>query len=195
MDPAGVVGVVLAGGRGRRLGGVGKASLALHGRPLLSYPLAALGGVFTRTAVVAKADNKVLPLPVGAELWIEPDEPRHPLIGIATALRRAGGSAVFVCAADLPLISIDEIRAILLADDVHRGSPPGVVVPRAGGRLQPLCALYRPVVLAAVERAGRHAALTSVVTGLEPLIVERRDADPYTNVNTRKELDDLISRT
>jgi molybdopterin-guanine dinucleotide biosynthesis protein A len=183
------IGVVLAGGRGRRLGGVGKASLQLAGRPLFHYPLRALLAVFADLAVVAKPDSRVLPLPGGVDLWIEPDRPNHPLVGIVEALRRADGRPVFVCAADMPLIEAHELRAILLADDLHRHPRAVAVVPRAGGRLQPLCALYRPETLPAFARAGAHAALTRVVEGLAPLIVDRPDAHMYLNVNTRPELE------
>lgn len=181
------VGVVLAGGRGRRLGGTGKASLPIAGHPLFSYPLQALRSVFADVAVVAKPDSTVLPLPGDVELWIEPQRPNHPIVGIVEALRRGGGRPVFVVAADMPLINRDEMRALLLADELHHRDPTAVV-PRVAGRLQPLCALYRPCALPAFERAAERAALTRVVAGLEPLVVERLDARPYLNVNTRADL-------
>jgi GTP:adenosylcobinamide-phosphate guanylyltransferase len=46
--------VVLAGGRGSRLGGEGKASLELAGRPMLAYVLEALNGALDEVAVAAK---------------------------------------------------------------------------------------------------------------------------------------------
>jgi molybdopterin-guanine dinucleotide biosynthesis protein A len=184
-----VLGAVLAGGRGRRLGGPGKAVLELDGKPLLHYPLAVLRDLFGAVVVVAKADNPVLPLPHGVELWIEPDEPRHPRAGVIEALRRAAGQAVFVCAADMPLIDRDELRAIMLADELHAGEPPAAVVPRVDGRLQPLCALYRPAALPILERARPGASLMQSVARLAPLIVERRDPRPYLNVNRRADLE------
>jgi len=55
--------VVLAGGRDSRLGGEGKATVEVAGRPLLAYVLEAMTSP-----------------PVA--LWTEPDEPRHPLAGL-----------------------------------------------------------------------------------------------------------------
>lgn len=187
------IGVVLAGGRGRRLGGIGKASLPLAGQPLFHYPLQALRSVFAEVAVVAKPDSRVLPMPGDVALWIEPQNPNHPLVGIVEALRRAAGRAVFVCAADLPLIDRAELRAIMLADELHRRPRAIAVVPHADGHLQPLCALYRPDALPAFERAGAHSAVTRVVTGLEPLVVERPDQRPYLNVNTRAQLEEATA--
>jgi molybdopterin-guanine dinucleotide biosynthesis protein A len=171
------------------MGGPGKAALELLAHPLYRYPLDALLSVFGEAVVVAKRDNPVLPLPHGVELWVEPDEPRHPLVGICLALRRAAGRSICVCAADLPLIEPGELRALVLATELHRDSEWVAVVPRADGRLQPLCALYSPAALPALERAGPRAALTRVVAGLHPLVVERLDARPYLNVNTRAELE------
>src|SRR5581483_281554 len=99
----GPIGVVLAGGAGRRIGG-SKAQVLLRGRPLIHYPLAVLRAALDEVAVVAKGDTE-LPELGGVELWIEPDEPRHPLAGILHGLRRAGGRAVLACAADMPLIT------------------------------------------------------------------------------------------
>src|SRR4051812_49455051 len=89
------VGVVLAGGLGRRLGG-DKAIVELEGRALVLYPLEALHEVCDEVAVVAKRDTLLPPLAGIASLWVEPDEPRHPLCGVAHALRLALGRAVLV---------------------------------------------------------------------------------------------------
>ncbi|HEX6711829.1 MAG TPA: NTP transferase domain-containing protein, partial [Thermoleophilaceae bacterium] len=51
-------GVVLAGGLGRRMGAP-KATAMLVGRPLIAYPLDALGAVTDRVVVVAKRDTEL----------------------------------------------------------------------------------------------------------------------------------------
>src|SRR3954454_14456578 len=96
------VGVVLAGGLGRRLGG-DKAIVELEGRPLALYPLEALHEVCDQVAVVAKRDTLLPPLGGVAQLWSEPDTPRHPLTGVVHALRLAAGRSILVVAVDLPL--------------------------------------------------------------------------------------------
>src|SRR3954451_470138 len=138
-EPASPVGVVLAGGLGRRLGG-DKAIVELEGRPLVLYPLEALHEVCDDVAVVAKRDTILPPLAGVADLWIEPDEPRHPLAGVAHALRLALGRPVLVVAGDLPLMDAETLRAIATADT----GDAAVVAPRVHGRLMPLCALYTP---------------------------------------------------
>jgi molybdopterin-guanine dinucleotide biosynthesis protein A len=61
-----VIGVVLAGGEGKRLGGGSKAAAPLAGRPLVEYPLEALAEVCERVVIVCKRDT-LLPELTGAE--------------------------------------------------------------------------------------------------------------------------------
>ncbi len=178
------IGVVLAGGRGRRIGG-GKAVVELHGRPLLSYPLSALRGALEEVVVVAKADTELPALP-GTTVWIEPDEPRHPLAGIVYALGAAEGRAVLVAAGDLPFLTLELVRRLAVAD---AGGRPAVV-PRAGGRLQPLLARYDAAAAAPLARAlelpgGR---LTAAVEAIGPALLECDDERPFFNVNVPEDL-------
>src|SRR5256885_1284659 len=107
-DAAGPLGAVLAGGLGRRLGG-SKATVALAGRPLISYPLQALRSALGAVVVVAKGDTQ-LPDGLEAPVWVEPEHPRHPLTGLVHALSLAGGRPVLVCACDLPLVTEELVR-------------------------------------------------------------------------------------
>src|SRR5690242_17716131 len=85
-----VIGALLAGGKGSRLGGRSKAAIEVAGRPLAAYPAEALSAVCERIAIVAKVGTD-LPELDGVERWDEPDEPRHPVVGIVHALDRAEG--------------------------------------------------------------------------------------------------------
>lgn len=108
-----MIGAVLAGG-GRRRGERGSAPAALlAGRPLVSYPVAALAGVCDRIAVVCK-EHTTLPKLPGTERWNESAEPRHPLTGIVHALEMAAGP-VLVCAGDMPFVTADACRTLLHA--------------------------------------------------------------------------------
>lgn len=177
------LGVVLAGGAGRRIGG-DKAVVQLAGRPLLHYPLAVLELVLDEVVVVAKSDTVLPALPDVVPIWIEPDLPRHPLVGIAHALRCAAGRPVLACAADLPLIMPSVLRELLLADP---GEAPAVV-PRAAERLQPLCALYLPQSLPALDNFPPDARATDVVEALGPAVVEIDDPNAFFNINAPEDL-------
>ena len=126
------IGVILAGGEGRRIGG-SKATVELHGQPLIVYPWRALRAVLEEVVILAKAST-ALPALAGITVWIEPEEPRHPLHGIVHALALAGGRRVLICAVDLPFVTPDLIRALVSADLC--GAP--AVVASLGPQLQPL---------------------------------------------------------
>jgi molybdopterin-guanine dinucleotide biosynthesis protein A len=178
------VGAVLAGGAGRRLGGA-KATVRLNRRPLISYPLEAVWRGLGNAVVVAKMGTELPPLP-GTSVWIEPEEPRHPLAGLVHALRMAGDRSVLVCAGDLPLITPKLIAELALAE----AGGALAVVACAGEQLQPLLGCYRqealPRLVAALGRPD--VRLTEVVAGLEPELYEVPDPLLLFNVNTPEDL-------
>ena len=185
--PGPPIGVVLAGGAGRRLGG-SKACVQLAGRPLICWPLAVLQAALADVAVVAKRDTPLPPLPCGVQVWHEPDEPRHPLTGILEALRRAQPRAVLVCAVDMPLLDAAAVRLLVGA----AAGPGGVALATADGRLQPLLGRYEAVAfaaLAAAAEADPRSPLTRTVLALEPTRVQL-PAQALHNVNDRHDLEE-----
>ena len=178
------LGVVLAGGLGRRIGG-GKAIVELDHRPLISYPLEAVWRALGNVAIVAKLDTE-LPAVPGATVWIEPEEPRHPLTGILHALSLAEGRPVVVCAADMPFVSQQLVREIAHAD--ARGS--SAVVASARGGMQPLLGCYLPAALKPLEAARRAGdrPLRETVDSLQLVLYEVGDAEALFNVNTPDDL-------
>ena len=170
-------GIVLAGGRGSRMGAESKPGADLGGRPMIAWPLAALAAVCDRRAVVAKADTVLPRLPDGVERWHEPDRPRHPLTGLVCALQRAGGP-VLVCAADMPFVTAASLRRVAAA----RGDA-AACVGRAGGRLQPLLAVYAPAALETLCAAEEDAPLTATVQALDPVVIDVPERDA-TSIDT-----------
>jgi molybdopterin-guanine dinucleotide biosynthesis protein A len=174
----GAIGVVLAGGAGRRIGG-DKAIVELEGRPLLLYPLNVLRAVLDDVAVVAKQSTVLPGLDGEVAIWLEADEPRHPLAGIVHALRCARGRPIVVLAGDMPFVTRGLVAA--LARERSRGAV--AVVPRAGGRLQPLCARYEPGALTTLAAADLAAPLRDVIAGLSPRVLDWPDEEPFFTVN------------
>lgn len=158
-----------------------KPAALLGGRPLASYPAAALLEVCDDVAVVCKRDTSLPPLP-GLTRWDEPDEPRHPLTGIVHALETAG-AAVLVCAADMPFVTADACRTLLQV--ASQGGT--AVVGTADGVMQPTFALYAVAALDVLRAAPADAPLTATVEELEPLRVAL-PAALVRSVNTPEDL-------
>lgn len=179
-----MVGAILAGGAGRRMGG-SKAARMLAGRPLAAYPAAALRPSCARVALVAKPGDE-LPDIAGVELWDgEPSEPRHPATGIAYALDQAD-ERVLVCACDMPFVTDGECRRLIDAAR-DRGEAPAVVAV-AGGALQPVLGIYPPSALAPLAAAAASGArLVDAVEALGPVLVEL-PVEAVRSVNTEEDL-------
>jgi molybdopterin-guanine dinucleotide biosynthesis protein A len=177
-------GVILAGGSGRRIGG-SKGIVNLRGRPLIAYPLEALRGALGDVAIVAKADTELPSLP-GVTVWIEPDSPRHPLLGLIEALGLADGRPVVVCPSDMPFVTAELIRALARADP---GAAPAVVA-GCEGRMQPLLGCYQPQtieLLRAIPIEG-DVSLGEAIAGIGAAIYEVQEPDELFSVNAPDDL-------
>lgn len=167
-----VLGAVLAGGRGSRIGGA-KATVELAGRPLIAYPLAALEAAGVEAVVVAKPGSELPPL--GCPIIREPELPHHPLCGIVAALRAARGRAVIVIACDMPLTD-----PALLAHLAAAGDP--LLVPVLDGHLQPLQARYGPELGPRLEAAlEREEPLRRTVESLSPRLLGSEELSRFGN--------------
>jgi len=160
--------------------GAAKPGALLAGRPLVSYPVAALAAVCDRVAVVAKADTELPAL--DAERWDEPAEPRHPIAGIRYALERTGGPIV-VCAADMPFATPEVLRRI--ADALRAGAYAAAAV--SEDRLEPLLAGYGTAALEQLAQAPDDAPLRRTVESLMPVRLEVAPEVVF-NVNTPADL-------
>jgi molybdopterin-guanine dinucleotide biosynthesis protein A len=89
------------------------------------------------------------------------------------------GRPVLVVPVDLPLIDAATLQALLRADRTGVAA----VVPRAHGRLQPLCALYCPAALAGLEAFDVTARAIDVVTALGIRELDGLDPMAFFNVN------------
>lgn len=159
-----MIGAILAGGAGKRLGGVSKATLELDGRPLAAYVAGVLAEVCESVAIVCKPDTDAPDLP-GVERWDEPAEPHHPLTGIVYALERAGGP-VLVCAVDMPHVTPDACRSLF---DAAPGGAAAVAV--GAGEMCPVFGVYAPAALEVLREAPEDAPLRDTVAALDPVRV------------------------
>ena len=179
---------IMAGGKSRRMG-QDKAWIELAGRPLIARVAAVLGEVADEVIVVAN-DERYASL----GLRVVPD--RFPeggaLGGIATGVGAATHDCVLVAACDMPFLSVAVWRVLL----DHRDEA-DVVIPRVGGELETMHALYTRACVSPMERAlaagkMRIISFFDEVRVREVAEPELRGADPtlraFTNVNTPEEL-------
>ncbi|MCV0416559.1 MAG: molybdenum cofactor guanylyltransferase [Brevundimonas sp.] len=179
--------VVLAGGEGRRIGG-GKPLRRLAGQTLLDRALAQARTVSDMVAVAVRDPAQAAGVD-GARLI--PDAPwEGPLGGLAAALvfaRQAGRTAVLTLPCDMPLVPPDLAGRLTAALDGH-----GAALASSGGRLHPVCGLWRTDRLGALSAyaATGQRSLKGFAAGIGFVAVDwpAEPVDPFFNVNTAADL-------
>lgn len=181
---------ILAGGRGRRLDGRTKPLVELApGQTILSRQVAAL-------ATLGAVPRLIAPdavLFAGLPFEVVPDLVAAGALGaLYTAVATSPTPYVLAIAGDLPFVSAPFL-AVLLA---RRGEAEAVV-PRPGGRWQPLCGVYhRDVAPRLKERIARGQwRVTDALDDLSVAEVTDADLAPFDpdgrlllNVNTPDDL-------
>jgi molybdopterin-guanine dinucleotide biosynthesis protein A len=178
------IGIVLAGGMGRRIGGC-KATVDLCGTPLICYPLRALQAALDDVAVIAKPGSLLPSLP-GVTVWLEPRSPRHPLVGIVHGLGLAEGRAALICAVDLPFVTAAFVRRLVETDP--DGAP--AVLAAHEGAPQPLLGCYQPQAAELLAPSALQATvpLREAVEAIGPRLLEVEDPELLFNVNAPEDV-------
>lgn len=177
---------IIAGGRGRRLGGLNKSDLVIGGRRIIDRQLDVLGHVAEHILVVSNDHHRFRcsGLQVCDDLVCD----AGPLSGVHTALVRSPTVRTMVIACDLPFLTARFLRHL-----AARKTDADAVIPRNFIGRQPLCAVYSRTCLEPIRRMialgdFRVSGLGDAVcvTELEPKEVASYDPDGMLlfNVNT-----------
>ncbi len=191
-----ILGVVLAGGQSRRMGGVDKAFVELDGRPLVGHVIDRALPQVDRLIVNANGGHDRFSdygLPVVSDLM-----PGHagPLAGILTAMiwaRENVGEAIWIASfpTDAPLIPDDLVSGLLTAvcEDETR-----LACAESAGRTHPVIGLW-PIALAddllsamrdedirKIDRWTVRHPLSEVSWPVEPF-------DPFLNINRPEDVE------
>ena len=184
----GVTGVILAGGTGRRMGGVDKGLVALDGKPMVEHVLARLAPQVDAVLINA---NQNLDRYARLGVPVVPDAIpgfAGPLAGFSAGLAAATTEFVVTVPCDSPFLPHDLV-ARLMADLVaHRAD---LAVARTFDQPHPVFALVRRRVFAHLasflDGGGRkidawYATLATVETAFDD------EADAFRNINTGADL-------
>jgi len=180
----GVAGVVLAGGAGRRMGGLDKAALQVGGVTLLDRVLTAARPVCDRLVVVGPTRPTTIP---GVEFVMEDHRGGGPVPAVLAGLSACPEcDTLLVLATDLPLLLPDHLR--LLLSELERRPDIEVVAALGPQGANPLLAAYRSAALASrATRLGLGPG--AAASRLLPDAVRTVDLGPATlNVNRPEEL-------
>lgn len=182
----GVSGIVLAGGQGRRMGGVDKGLQPLRGRPMIEWVLARLAPQVAEVIVNAnqniqsyeKYGHRVVPDEIGGFAG--------PLAGLHAGLKAASSPLVVTVPCDSPFLPADLV--FRLQQNLNQND---LAVAKTGNQPHPVFALMKRQVRESLEaflaQGGRkidawYAALKVVEVSFDD------EADAFRNINTLEEL-------
>jgi molybdopterin-guanine dinucleotide biosynthesis protein A len=189
-----ITGLVLAGGQGRRMGGVDKGLQPLRGRPMVEWVIERLAPQVDEVIVNANANleryaalgRRVVSDAIGGFAG--------PLAGLHAGLAAARHPLLVTVPCDSPFLPADLVAR--LADALEREGC-DLAVAKTGDQPHPVFSLVRAAVLphltAFLEAGGRkidawYATLKVVEVAFDD------EADAFSNINTRAELAEHESR-
>lgn len=181
-----IAGLILAGGGGRRFGGVDKGHLELDGRPLVVHVLDRLA---PQVAAVMISANEHAPAYRYLDL---------PVVGDRLGAGPLAGLHAGLVASPLPWLVLGPCDGPFLPRDLVArlaGAWPGpevvAVVPHDGRRLQPLFGLYHRDLRPALEDylASGNRRVDEFVSGRPHRVVDLSDAaDGFLNLNRPEDM-------
>jgi molybdopterin-guanine dinucleotide biosynthesis protein A len=187
-----ITGLVLAGGRGQRLGGVDKGLQCWRGVALVDH---ALAGLAPQVRVVMISANRNAADYARRSRHVLPDASDDypgPLAGILAGLRAATTPWLAVVPCDCPRLPSDLVARLARAVDGSRGAVVRRDQGADGARLEPVCCLLSTALaddLAAYLAAGGRKVEGWVARHASPVSFDRPgDAAAFANVNTPADL-------
>jgi len=190
--------IILAGGKGKRMGYREKALMAINGKPLISYVIESLEKVVDNIIISVrdKAQGKLLDsvLP-GYTYAFDEYENTGPLAGILSGLTVCTDDFCFIAACDMPFINENVIKLLFTSGEDHDAA-----IPRwEDGFLEPLHAVYKckPMIFETKKaiKNGEKIVLAPIqklrVNYVEMEDIRKIDMNlrTFININTPEEMD------
>lgn len=174
-------GLVLAGGRGTRLGQRDKGALDYHGVPQARWAYALVAQVCPRTFVAVRPEQAHTTPYAGLPLLLDQRADAGPAAGLLAAFDADPGAAWLVLAADLPLVDIALLERLTAARDPELV---GTAYRQADGQPEPLCAIFEPAArLALLAQPPDRISLRRVLVDGPSRLIEPTDPARLRSVN------------
>jgi molybdopterin-guanine dinucleotide biosynthesis protein A len=178
--------LVLAGGQGRRMGGVDKGLQPLRGKPMAQWALERLAPQVDELLIncnqnleaYARFGRRLVPDEIGGFAG--------PLAGLHAGLKAAAHPLVVTVPCDSPYLPLDLVSRLCVAIPDK-----DLAVAKTGDQPHPVFSLVRKDVLQSLEAflAGGGRKIDAWYASLRTIEVSFDDeADAFRNINTREEL-------
>ena len=186
-----VAAFILGGGKSTRMG-TDKAFVLLDGRTLLQRALDLARLLTSDVRIVGDRGKFAQFAPVVEDVFRD----CGPLGGIHAALKASSAELNLILAVDVPFLSTALLEYLIMC--ARNSANATVAVAQAAGRLQPLCAVYRPQFADAAENSLRsgHYKIDALFAAPHTRIVAEKELESagfsssmFRNLNTPGELE------
>ena len=190
----GVSGIVLAGGQGRRMGGVDKGLQLLRGKPMVQWVLGRLEPQVDEVLINANQNLQAYARFAHRVVTDEVAGFAGPLAGLASGMKATRQPLVVTVPCDSPFLPFDLVARLRSGMDA---STADLAVAKTGTQPHPVFAMVRRSLLANLEAflasGGRKIdAWYAPLAIVEVLFDDQPEA--FSNINTRDELAEFEKR-
>jgi len=144
-----ITAVILAGGQGRRMGGMDKGLLEFNGKPLVAILIAELENQSVDIILNANRNLQSYQAYGYPVISDQLEDYQGPLAGFASAMKTVTTDYILTLPCDSPLLARDYVTRFL---DCHAQHAAPIIVAFDGVRLQPVHALIRVDLLPSLIR-------------------------------------------
>jgi len=186
-DRSEITGLILAGGRGERMGGLDKGWVEVQGRPLIETVVERFAPQVGTLLISANRNLQrygALGIVVtDHDAGVAAEEFPGPLIGLLAGMRRARSAWLAIAPCDAPLLPLDLVARLAAAAGAGNAE---AALARVDGRLQPVFALVATRLQAALADAvaDRQRALHAWFASVGAHPVDFPDDAAFRNVNS-----------
>ncbi|MFL2832928.1 MAG: NTP transferase domain-containing protein [Coraliomargaritaceae bacterium] len=186
-----VYGLVLAGGKSRRMGR-DKALLCYSGESTQLERTVDLLSKICQMVFVSQRKDQSFPIPSKAEVVFDSiASVKGPLCGILSAMQAFPQAHWLVLACDLPFVTVSTLEKIITS---FRASDPRLTAYRSSsdGLPEPLCAIYpigsNKVLLDTSRKTGNFCPRKLLIIN-EATLIDQEDPSSLDNINTSAEFE------
>jgi molybdopterin-guanine dinucleotide biosynthesis protein A len=193
MNTNSITGIVLAGGRSRRMG-TDKSMMMLNGKSLIEYSINALRPLCNN--IVISSNRNIYDF-TGCEVWPDELPDQAPIIGIYSCLKRSSTEYNIILSCDMPLISTTMLEYLLLHSENY-----DITIPvHENNLIEPLCGIYRQSsveILSKFISKGNFRLNVCIRAALHRLIVVDNQLafyspNMFSNINTQEDFQNILS--
>lgn len=192
--------LILAGGRGKRLGFQEKALIDINGKPLISLAIESLEKVVDEIIISVRDREqgellkRIFP---GFQFAYDKYENKGPLAGILSGLSMCRNDYCIITACDMPFINADVVNLLFSKCKDHDAAIPR----RSDGFLEPLHAVYKTSTMINETKKALENSETTILAPISRLHVNYvpfeeisnidHDLTTFMNINTYEDVEKL----